>query len=255
VLYRGCGREPASGGADSSRNLQDFSVLDLPRGVSRIRSLRAVAAAGLAVALLGSAAARAEFFEGRVVRVFDGDTLELRVGAETRRIRLAGIDAPERGQPWAERARQALSRRVSGRDVRVNAVDVDRHGRLVGEVYADGVCVGCELVREGHVWVYRRYTDDPVLISLEAEARAARRGLWGLPEAQIVPPWEWRHGESGHSPEAPGSGAARPAECEHRVSCAELASCAEARRRLEACGPEGLDGDRDGIPCESLCSR
>jgi endonuclease YncB( thermonuclease family) len=213
-------------------------------------SRRAIAAAGLALALLAPAAARAEFFDGRVIRVFDGDTIEVRVGADARRIRLSGIDAPERGQPWAERSKQALSRRVYGRDVRVNAVDVDRHGRLVGEVYADGVCVGCELVREGHVWVYRRYTDDPVLIELEAEARAARRGLWGLPASQTVPPWEWRHGESGHSPEA-----ASPPGCERRVSCAELASCAEARRRLETCGPIGLDGDRDGIPCESLCSR
>jgi endonuclease YncB( thermonuclease family) len=204
------------------------------------------------LALLGPAAARAEFFDGRVVRVFDGDTIEVRVGDETRRIRLAGIDAPERGQPWAERSKQALSRRVFGREVRVNAVDVDRHGRPVGEVYAENVCVNCELVREGHAWVYRRYTDDPVLIGLEAEARAARRGLWGLPEAQIVPPWEWRHGGSSHSPEAEPE---RPAGCERRVSCAELASCAEARRRLAACGPVGLDGDRDGVPCEALCSR
>jgi endonuclease YncB( thermonuclease family) len=232
-------------------------VVATPRG-AQLRSGRApgaAAAAGLALALLGASAAGAEFFDGQVVRVLDGDTLELRVGAETRRIRLLGIDAPERDQPWAERSRQALSRRVSGREVRVNAVDVDSHGRLVGEVYADRVCVNCELVREGHAWVYRRYTDDPVLIALEAEARAARRGLWGLPAEQIVPPWEWRRGESSRSPVADGPGGARSADCERRVSCAELGSCAEARRRLAACGPVGLDGDRDGIPCESLCSR
>jgi endonuclease YncB( thermonuclease family) len=216
---------------------------------------RVAALVGLVLAHLGAGAARAEFFDGRVVRVFDGDTIELRVGDETRRIRLAGIDAPERGQPWAERSKQALAHRVFGREVRVNAVDVDRHGRLVGEVYADNVCVNCELVRDGHVWVYRRYTDDPVLIGLEAEARAARRGLWGLPAEQIVPPWEWRHGESARPPVAERPSDARSADCQRRVSCAELASCAEARRRVEICGPVGLDGDRDGIPCESLCSR
>ena len=116
----------------------------------------------------------------------DGD------GAETLRIRLAGIDAPERRQAWSRRAREALAQRVLGRTVKVNAVAIDRYRRTVGEVYADDVCVGCELVREGHVWVYRHYTDDPVLLALEAEARAARRGLWSLPESERVPPWEWR---------------------------------------------------------------
>lgn len=154
--------------------------------------VRALALLSL-LALAAVAPARAEFFEGRVVRVFDGDTIEVLVGRDPRRVRLFGIDTPERGQPWAERAKQALSRRVWQKEVRVNDVATDRYGRTVGEVYADNVCVGCELVREGNAWVYRRYTDDPVLYQLEAEARAARRGLWSLPEAQRVPPWEWRH--------------------------------------------------------------
>ena len=74
----------------------------------------------------------------------------------------------------------------------VNEVAVDRYGRTVGEVYADDVCVGCELVRDGHAWVYRQFSDDPVLLELEAEAREARRGLWSLPESERMPPWEWR---------------------------------------------------------------
>jgi endonuclease YncB( thermonuclease family) len=151
------------------------------------------------LALAVASPASAEFFEGRVVAVFDGDTIEVLVGRERRRVRLAGIDTPERGQPWAEKAKQALSRRVFDKEVRVNDVGTDRYGRTVGEVYADNVCVGCELVREGNAWVYRQYSDDEVLYQLEAEAREARRGLWGLPEAQRVPPWEWRrsHPRSG----------------------------------------------------------
>jgi endonuclease YncB( thermonuclease family) len=148
-------------------------------------------AAAAATAPARSAGAET-FFDARVVAVLDGDTIEVLVGRERRRIRLAGIDTPERGQPWAERSKQALSRRVFGREVRINAVDTDRYGRTVGEVYADDVCVGCELVREGHAWVYRRFSDDAVLLALEEEARAARRGLWALPEAQRVPPWQWR---------------------------------------------------------------
>ena len=148
--------------------------------------------------LVASAADGETFFDARVVAVKDGDSIVVvrgtRGGEEALEIRLSGVDAPERGQPWSKRAHEALSRRVFGKEVRINAVTIDRYGRTVGEVYADDVCVACELLREGNVWVYRRYTDNPVLLGLEAEARAARRGLWSLPEAQI-PPWEWRHGQ------------------------------------------------------------
>jgi endonuclease YncB( thermonuclease family) len=148
--------------------------------------------AALARPPLAAAEDSKSFFDGRVVAVLDGDTIEVLVGEEPRRIRLAGIDTPERGQPWAERSKQALSRRVFRKEVRVNEVATDRWGRTVGEVYADGVCVGCELVREGHAWVYRQFTDDAVLLALEEEARAARRGIWSLPESERIPPWEWR---------------------------------------------------------------
>lgn len=162
----------------------------MTHSASRVR----LVCAALALTLLVlTAPAAAEFFEGRVVKIVDGDTIDVLVGRETRRVRLFGIDTPERGQPWASQAKQALARRVFGKEIRVNDVATDRYGRTLGEVYADNVCVGCELVREGNAWVYRHYTDDPVLYLLEAEARAARRGLWSLPEAQRVPPWEWRH--------------------------------------------------------------
>jgi len=162
---------------------------------SRAQDLAALvplAALAVLAVLARAEVPRGRILEGRVVRVFDGDTLEVLVGRGPVRVRVAGIDTPERGQPWAERSRRALARRVLRKPVRINEVDVDRYGRTVGEVYADGVCVGCELVREGHAWVYRRFSQDPVLLRLEAEAREQRRGLWSLPEAQRVPPWQWR---------------------------------------------------------------
>ena len=232
----------------------------------RVPSLRAWLPLAI-VALAAAAPAGASFFEGRVVKVVDGDTIDVLVGREQRRVRLFGIDTPERGQPWADKARQALARRVFGKEVRVNDVGMDRHGRTVGEVYADNVCVGCELVREGNAWVYRQYTDDPALYALEAEARAAQRGLWSLPEAQRVPPWEWRHaahesgeGGGGLKPPAPsrergnGPAASRPTlVCGDKRFCSEMASCAEARFYLEQCGLARIDGDGDGVPCASLC--
>lgn len=223
-------------------------------------------ARGVGIALCGALAALAAlgaepFLEGRVVAVFDGDTLEMLVDGAPRRIRIAGIDTPERGQPWADRARRALSDRTFGKRVQVNEVAVDRYGRTVGEVYADDVCVGCELVRAGHAWVYRDFTDDPVLFELEAEARAARRGLWSLPESQRTPPWEWRQQRRRAAQKNERTGAASSAQadeptpvCDEKRTCGEMLSCEEARFFLNACGLESLDGDADGIPCEALCA-
>jgi endonuclease YncB( thermonuclease family) len=59
---------------------------------------------------------------------------------------------------------------------------------------SDGLDVNAEMVRLGHAWVFRRYTDDPALIALEEAARDARRGLWRLPAAERIPPWRWRQG-------------------------------------------------------------
>jgi endonuclease YncB( thermonuclease family) len=160
-------------------------------------------AAALGAALLVASAQGRTHFDARVVRVIDGDTLDVLADGERVRIRIFGIDTPERGQPWSRKARDALTRRVAGKDVRINEVETDDYGRLVGEVYADDVCVGCELVREGHAWVYRAYTHDPVLLQLEADAREHRRGLWALPEAERVPPWEWRHGRAPEADDTP----------------------------------------------------
>ena len=194
------------------------------------------------------------FFDARVVAVVDGDTIEVLAGQERKKIRLAGIDTPERGQPWAGQAKAALSARVFGRDVRINEVAVDRYGRTVGEVYADDVCVGCELVREGHAWVYRQFTQDRVLLDLEAEARAEGRGLWALPESQRVPPWEWRRARRDSHPAASaGDGRIASTECGAKRMCTQMTSCAEARFHLSECGLNRLDGDGDGVPCEDLC--
>jgi endonuclease YncB( thermonuclease family) len=217
------------------------------------------------LALLGAASfdasALAEtFYDGRVESVVDGDTIEIVIDGAPRerlRIRLANIDTPEHDQPWGARARQALVARVAGRAVRVNAVTTDRYGRVVGEVYADDVCVNCELVRDGHAWVYRRYSDDAALILLEDDAREHRRGLWSLPAAEQVPPWEWRRGRRTATPRqaAPDpvpEGATRVG-CTAKKTCREMQSCEEARFHLTACGLSSLDGDGDGTPCEELC--
>ena len=150
-----------------------------------------VALAFLAVSAL---AASAGSFEGRVVRVLDGDTIDVLVPEKTIvRVRLAGIDAPERGQPFGRKATQAVRDMAAGKTVRIASQSKDRYGRTIGEAFLpDGRSLNRELVRLGLAWQYRQYSDDQELANLEAEARKARRGLWSEPNP--VPPWEWRRG-------------------------------------------------------------
>ena len=150
--------------------------------------------APVAIALIAAVQpAFAERIAGRVVGVADGDTLTVLADWKRQvRVRLGGIDAPERRQPYGTRARQGLSALGFGRAVQVEVEDTDRYGRPVGRVRVGGRDVNAEMVRRGAAWVYLRYNRDPSLPPLEAEARAARRGLWALPEAERVPPWEWR---------------------------------------------------------------
>ena len=130
--------------------------------------------------------------EGKVVGITDGDTLKLLVDNRQIKIRLAQIDTPERNQPYGSRAKQALSDLTFGKEVMAKVETIDRYGRSVARIYVDGVDVSAEMVRQGAAWVYRKYATDESLYEIEKEAQEAGRGLWALPEAQRVPPWEWR---------------------------------------------------------------
>jgi endonuclease YncB( thermonuclease family) len=186
--------------------------------------------------------------QGRVVGITDGDTLTLLVGREQVRVRLAQIDAPESNQPYGKKSKAALSTLAFRKQARVEVIDIDRYGRTVGEVFVDGIDVNREMVREGHAWAYTKYAHSTAIIELEDHARAARKGLWALPENQREPPWIWRHPPRARKPK-PG-----PLACGTRTYCSEMASCEEARFYFEKCGVHSLDGDGDGIPCESLCA-
>jgi endonuclease YncB( thermonuclease family) len=185
--------------------------------------------------------------DGRVVGIADGDTLTLLVVREQVRVRLAQIDAPESDQPYGKKAKAALSALAFGKRARVEVVDIDRYERTVGEVFVNGIDVNREMVREGHAWAYTKYSHTTEIIELEDAARAAKKGLWALPENQREPPWLWRH-----APRAPRPKSG-PLACGTRIYCSQIANCEEARFYFEQCGVQSLDGDDDGIPCESLC--
>ena len=161
--------------------------------------LKAILPALLLLAITNTAAvaAAAEIY-GHVVRIIDGDTLTV-LDANNRqtKVRLAEIDTPESGQPYGNRAKQELSDLAFDKDVRVAVRDVDRYGRMVGRVYAGEVDVNAEMVRRGAAWVYRQYNRDLTLIFIEQEAKREKRGLWGLPETDRKPPWQWRSDRNG----------------------------------------------------------
>ena len=221
------------------------------------------------LALLAGPLLAAEY-SGKVVGVSDGDTLTLLVpdGASFKqvKVRLGEIDTPERRQPYGTRAQQTLSELAYNQQARVVVQDTDRYGRTVGRVYVGGVDVNAELVKQGAAWVYRQYLKDQSLLALEAEAKTAKRGLWGLPEAERCPPWDWRKGTcataSAPAPRAPAAPTAAPSSaaasssgftCAGKRRCGEMTSCEEAKFYLTKCGVSSLDGNKDGVPCETLC--
>lgn len=197
-------------------------------------------------------------YTGKVVGVHDGDTLTLLTRDRQQvKIRLAEIDTPESRQPYGTRARQILSDFVFGKQVRVGVQDTDRYGRVVGRVYVGNMDVNTEMIRRGAAWVYRQYLKDQSLLALEAEAKVAKRGLWGLPEAERQPPWEWRQAQRSGGKISPAPTIAAPRStsftCGTKRYCKQMTSCEEAKFYLERCGVQSLDGNGDGVPCEAIC--
>ena len=145
----------------------------------------------LFVPLLGYA----EQFTGKVVGILDGDTISVLREGKAVRVRLYGIDAPEKAQAFGTRARQFTAALVFQKDVTIIIHATDRYSRIVGEVLLpDGRNLSQELVKAGMAWWYRSYAaKDMALAQLEAEARTAKRGLWA--DAHPVQPWQWRKGK------------------------------------------------------------
>lgn len=234
-------------------------------------TLGSVAACEQAATLVAQAGggARAETisFRARVVGITDGDTVTvLDEQNQQHTIRLAEIDAPERGQPWGDRSRQALSALVFSKTVSVQQTDTDRYGRVVARLFADGLDVNRAMVEQGHAWAYRQYLTDETLVATESRARSSRAGLWSMSDQQTVAPWEWRQGVragTGDQPVVPSQGLFSPApgspranarfSCSGKRFCRQMSSCAEAHFYLERCGVSSLDGNGDGEPCEQLC--
>lgn len=186
---------------------------------SSTRSRRASDAIGrvlvAAALLVASTLAAAETVViGRVVGIADGDTITVLDASKVQhRIRLAGIDAPERGQPGGQRSKESLAELVYNQPVRVESNKRDRFDRIIGKVWVatpDSPCRGrpdCPMtldaglaqIAAGRAWWFRRYADEQSpgdrgrYEFAEQEARAKKAGLWR--DGTAVAPWEWRAGQ------------------------------------------------------------
>jgi endonuclease YncB( thermonuclease family) len=147
--------------------------------------------------LLSPIAQAAEDYSAKVVGISDGDTITVLTAEKKQvKIRLHGIDAPETGQDFGSKAKQAASEMAFGKQVTVKPVDTDRYGRTVAEVVLpDGKSLNREMVEQGMAWYYRQYKPDDVILNrAEVCAKKSHLGLWSQPNP--TPPWDWRHGKN-----------------------------------------------------------
>lgn len=129
---------------------------------------------------------------GKVIGIVDGDTLDILTNAKRKvRIRLHGIDAPERGQAFSNKSKDELGTLTFGQDVRIIIADKDRDDRLVGIIYnSAGENVNLAMVEAGLAWHYAKYLESDEFAVAEMEARKAKAGLWLEPGP--VAPWDHR---------------------------------------------------------------
>lgn len=219
---------------------------------------------GLALVLLNPAHAHAQTENCRVVGVSDGDTLTcLTPAKKSLKVRLAQIDAPESRQSFGTASKENLSRLVFGKDVTLNIQETDRYGRHVAEVFSGSLNANKEQVKNGFAWAYREYLKDQSYIALENEARQAKRGLWR--EANPIKPSDFRKGVKNGTYQQPSASSDTQTRspfqrqqsgsltCGTKNTCKQMTSCQEAKHYLNVCGVKSLDGNKDGVPCESLC--
>ena len=145
-----------------------------------------------------STATHAATFTGRIVGIADGDTLTLLDATKTQhKIRLAGIDSPEKSQPFGQHCKKSLSDLAYDRLATVESSKLDRYGRIIGKVLVESQDVNLQQIRRGCGWHYKKYQNEQSpedrlsYSSAEELARTNRKGLWA--DQEPIPPWDWRH--------------------------------------------------------------
>ena len=127
----------------------------------------------------------------RVLSVSDGDTVTINDHGEKRKLRLYGIDAPEKDQEYGMESRQYLYDRIQGKDINIDFISKDRYGRDISIIYINGENINETMVKEGYAWWYKEYSKKDVQYKIyEQKARFGEKGLWS--KKNPVPPWDFR---------------------------------------------------------------
>ena len=138
----------------------------------------------------------ADLMTGEVVALADGDTITVLSEGVQHKIRLSGIDAPEKNQPFGNQSKQSLAEMVFRKTVTVDYNKRDKYNRIVGKVLLEGNDINLEQVKRGLAWHYKQYekeqelADRSIYANEEYIARRDRQGLWA--ESRPIPPWEFR---------------------------------------------------------------
>lgn len=128
---------------------------------------------------------------GKVIKIVDGDTYDLLTAdKKTLRIRMEGIDAPEKGMPFYKVSKKYLGSLCFQKDVIIKVIETDVHNRLVADTYLDNNEMGQEMIKAGLAWHFKKYSSNETLAQLEFEARNNKVGLWTDPRP--IAPWEIR---------------------------------------------------------------
>jgi micrococcal nuclease len=133
-------------------------------------------------------------FDGKVVGVIDGDTIDVLQDGKAIRIRLNGIDCPEKNQAFGSKAKKFTSDAVFNKLVLVKVKELDRYGRTIADIYVDGIWLNKAIIDAGLAWHYKRYSSNEELSKAELTARNHKLGLWQ--DLNPIPPWEFRRAES-----------------------------------------------------------
>ncbi len=138
--------------------------------------------------------------QGKVVGVADGDTITVLQNNRQYKIRLYGIDTPEKKQDFGQKAKKFTSDIVFKKQVTVISYGTGKYGRTIGVVYVGQECLNEALIKNGLAWVYKQYCSETFCngwLQIEQEARANKLGLWIYDNP--IPPWDFRKGKSSNS--------------------------------------------------------
>ena len=128
---------------------------------------------------------------GKVIKIVDGDTYDILLENQiTERIRMEGIDAPERGMPFYKVSKDYLGQLCFGKTIKIVQTNIDRYGRTVARSYINDNELGLLMIQAGYAWHFKKYSHDLVLAEAETSAKNSQRGLWA--DQSPVAPWEWR---------------------------------------------------------------